>query len=248
MKTILLSMLIIFGFVGLAYAMSDTPKPPTPGQIENIEKMKERDRYRAMPDCEGEFVTLEMDDVILRVPRARQVIDVKNIGTIAGLVKPSLNYKCEDAIENVVTYRTGHLTLRVRRSPPVSTSYESAHKNIFGREGVIFDRSIGENGVERIIVLDGGEALKLPPEGAASEYYILPKEIEQTENSEPVLYTCSTPPKVEQSFKGQCITSYYNLAGLFVHYKFHRDMPDTNFIIDRHRKHTNWFSEVTLKP
>lgn len=245
MRILFSAFVLILAATGMAHAMGD--KPPTEEQKASIEKMKERDRYLAMPKCTGDVI-LDMGTVKLKVPRGGQLVFVKDVGQIQGLDTPNDFYSCDQVeIKNVMDYSVPGFSMGVRANHSVKTEFASTHEH-FDRHKITLKRTTEKNGVERLEVLSvNSETLKLPPEGSAAEYYILPKKMVQTETGEPILYTCPVIRKVEPGYKGQCTTTYYHSSGLYISYRFHRDEQSANFILKRDKEIRDWISSVIVK-
>ena len=245
---VLLSLACVLLLGSQAFAMSDKPKPPTEEQQQNLEEMKKTAIISGAPDCEGDSVILEMGEVKLNVPRGRQIIHSNDIGKVHGLIRPRQNYRCDEVIKNVVTYRSHPYLIGVRPERGPSSGYQGMLE-LFERNNAALDRSTDEHGVEWIkIVSVDPNITQLPPEGSKAEYYVLPKELSPTDNDEPIAYTCSVPPPPDHSSKGYCQTTYYHQTGLYISYKFHRDNPSVEFLLVGHQRHLDFLKSVLIEP
>jgi len=221
----------------LFYNFRYSAKPPTAPQKENLARIAEEQPFLNMPDCEGEFVTLKLGGVKLKVKRRDQLTLLTDDRELRGLAKPSKYYNCEDTIEGVVSLRDHRLLIGDRPEKRISSGYQGAFR-LFEDHNAVLNRSTDDNGVEHIRILSvDSDTLKLPPEGARSEYFVLPNDLSPTESGEPILYTCGVPPPPEQSSKGYCRTAYYHASGLYVSSDFRRRDASVEYLIKEHKKH-----------
>lgn len=207
--------------------------PPTEEQKRNLEAMMEREKYRDLPDCEGEATVL-IGPYIFIVPRKNGIhlnrTDAETpYDEYRSIHRPQPDADCEreffDNVSGISMTRwatpelIGQLHFGYHPDPELIDSYDSAMKAI---EKFKMTKTVLDNGIEYY-----------ESEGHLV-FYILPKDAAPTINEKPVTIDC---PKVPSRIGG-CDTRYILPNGLSVFYKFKmthdlKDNPDKFFEIEK---------------
>lgn len=217
-----------------AWALNDTPEeypPPTPEQLKNIQAFEEREKYRDLPDCEGEAEVL-IGPYIFLVPRtgynSLSKKEQKNAyDNYRAIRRPQPGADCErEFFDDVWRIRISHentpegihsLSISYEPEPLVIDSYDSFMRG--------YSKNKEKYQIKKETLADGAELYK----NDISERYVFPVDKFETKSGKPIVFSC-TPGVIDR-----CSTRYILPNGIRLSYELIYK-PDSQYLFEIERK------------
>lgn len=197
---------IVVVVAGLWLWTQSIPTSPTPEQQAAAEAARKRDELRKQGKCPDETVIVEINGIVLAVPRNATSITLESGEKVEEL---EYAYRCNiKKVTNV--YSVSYPYLSIGSLKELITMYDRQFDRIRYLRQKGKSETL-ENGIE--LIKDNN-----------SEKYVIPTHLKRTGNNQPIVLDCGGYKDEQSKFTTQsCITSYVMPEGLRLSILFFRD-------------------------